>query len=201
MPYHIGSKGSNGCSGYPVVSDTGHVAGCHATESEANAQLGALYANVADATKSETPMDVAYNATVTDPTPANPSSNINPGAGMKKPQYMMNFGRQIGGGIHDKNVVEIWRAKRDAPMPENPIMPTQTYEGCECDQCAANQTSCAQCPACGGMDAERELAAYDAYMGKADETPAEPQPEPVKQESFFNFRDMRATRNTVRLGE
>ena len=52
MPYHIGAKGSNGCSGYPVVSDEGHVAGCHSTESEATAQLGALYANVPDANKS-----------------------------------------------------------------------------------------------------------------------------------------------------
>lgn len=53
MPYHIGEKGSNGCSGYPVVSDEGKVAGCHNTEAEATAQLGALYANVPDATKKD----------------------------------------------------------------------------------------------------------------------------------------------------
>jgi hypothetical protein len=201
MPYHIGEKGSNGCSGYPVVSDEGHVAGCHGTEAEAGAQVRALYANVPDASKSETPMDVAYNAVVTDPTPATPSSNINPGAGMKKPQYMMNFGRQIGSGIKDKRVVDIWTVKADAPMPENPIMPTQTYEGCECDYCTANELTCSQCPQCGGMDGEREMAAYDASLGKSDETPQEQPQEPAKPESFFNFRDMRATRNTVRLGE
>lgn len=45
MPYHVGGKGTNGCSGYPVVSDKGHVMGCHDTEEQANAQVGALYAN------------------------------------------------------------------------------------------------------------------------------------------------------------
>lgn len=111
MPYHIGSKGSNGCSGYPVINDDGHVAGCHSTEAEATAQLGALYANVLDASKSETPMDVAYNAVVTDPEPATPSSHINPAVGIKKPQYMTNFGRTVGSGIHDKRIVEIWKPK------------------------------------------------------------------------------------------
>lgn len=53
-------------------------------------------------------------------------------------------------------------------MPENPIMPTQTYEGCECDYCAANELTCSQCPECGGSDAETEMAEYDASIGKAD---------------------------------
>jgi len=57
---------------------------------------------------SDTPMDVSYNATVTNPTPANPSSNINPGVGMKKPQYMLNQSRPTGPGIHNKPGVRIW---------------------------------------------------------------------------------------------
>jgi hypothetical protein len=44
MPYHVGSKGSNGCSGYPVVADNGRVMGCHPTEANANDQVAALYA-------------------------------------------------------------------------------------------------------------------------------------------------------------
>jgi hypothetical protein len=117
---------------------------------------------------SDTPMDVAYNPIVTDPEPASPSSNINPSVGMKKPQYGYSYGRTVGGGIHDKRVVDIWTVKADAPMPENPIMPTQTYEGCECETCAENNTTCAQCQDCGGMDAETEMAMYDASIGKAD---------------------------------
>ena len=161
MPYHIGAKGSNGCSGYPVVSDEGHVAGCHGTESEANAQLGALYANVPDATKGEASI-------ATSDTPENPSNSINPSAGMKKPQIGYSFGRTVGGGIHDKRVVDIWTVKSEEIMSENPIMPTQTYEGCECDYCAENELTCSQCPECGGMDSETEMAEYDASVGKSD---------------------------------
>jgi len=42
MPYHIGAKGSNGCSGYPAVKDDGEVMGCHKTRSEAAAQIYAI---------------------------------------------------------------------------------------------------------------------------------------------------------------
>lgn len=81
MPYHVGAKGSNGCSGYPVVSDEGRVAGCHETEAEAIAQLGALYANVEDAKKAE-------GSIMTSSNPENPSTRINPRVGMRKPEVM-----------------------------------------------------------------------------------------------------------------
>jgi hypothetical protein len=42
MPYRIGAKGSNGCSGYPALKDTGEVMGCHKTRSEAAAQIYAI---------------------------------------------------------------------------------------------------------------------------------------------------------------
>jgi len=42
MPYHIGAKGSYGCSGYPALKDTGEVMGCHETRSEAAAQIYAI---------------------------------------------------------------------------------------------------------------------------------------------------------------
>lgn len=46
MPYHIGQKGSYGCSGFPVVKDSdGTVMGCHETQEKAKAQLSALYIN------------------------------------------------------------------------------------------------------------------------------------------------------------
>lgn len=53
MPYHVGEKGSNGCSGYPVVEEGGKVVGCHPTEAEATNHLQALYVNVPDASKAE----------------------------------------------------------------------------------------------------------------------------------------------------
>lgn len=42
MPYHVGSKGSYGCSGYPAVKDTGEVMGCHKTRTQAAAQIYAI---------------------------------------------------------------------------------------------------------------------------------------------------------------
>ena len=47
MPYRIGEKGTNGCSGFPVVDDKGKVAGCHPTRTKAGAQVRALYASEA----------------------------------------------------------------------------------------------------------------------------------------------------------
>lgn len=44
MPYHVGKKGSNGCSGFPVVDDKGKVMGCHPTQAHAGSQVRALYA-------------------------------------------------------------------------------------------------------------------------------------------------------------
>jgi hypothetical protein len=43
MPYHVGAKGSYGCSGYPALKDgTNEVMGCHKTRREAAAQIYAI---------------------------------------------------------------------------------------------------------------------------------------------------------------
>jgi hypothetical protein len=43
MPYHVGAKGSYGCSGYPAVKEgTNEVMGCHDTRAEAAAQIYAI---------------------------------------------------------------------------------------------------------------------------------------------------------------
>lgn len=42
MPYHVGAKGSSGCSGYPALKDTGEVMGCHETKEQAAAQIYAI---------------------------------------------------------------------------------------------------------------------------------------------------------------
>lgn len=43
--YTIGAKGTYGCKGYPVVSESGRVLGCHTTREAALAQLRAIYAS------------------------------------------------------------------------------------------------------------------------------------------------------------
>lgn len=42
MPYHVGAKGSSGCSGYPAVDENGKVMGCHKTRAEAAGQIYAI---------------------------------------------------------------------------------------------------------------------------------------------------------------
>lgn len=42
MPYHVGEKGSYGCSGYPALKDDGTVMGCHKTAEEAANQIYAI---------------------------------------------------------------------------------------------------------------------------------------------------------------
>ena len=42
MPYHVGEKGSYGCSGYPALKDDGTVMGCHPTKEAAAAQIYAI---------------------------------------------------------------------------------------------------------------------------------------------------------------
>lgn len=205
MPYHIGSKGSNGCSGFPVLSDTGKKVGCHPTKAEATNHLQALYANVPDASKSdccpdditkqspcwdgyvqrgmkpgkdgkpvpncvpveksETPMDVAYNPIATDPTPASPSSHINPNAGMRRAQYMLNQPRpKSGGKIHNKPGVEIWSGSPFGKFdnsgqeigsytPPNPN-PIDSYEGCDCPECMSKHIACKDCAMCANKLAD-----------------------------------------------
>lgn len=49
--YTVGGKGTNGCSGYPVVGGEGTVHGCHETRAEAEAQQAAIYASQASESK------------------------------------------------------------------------------------------------------------------------------------------------------
>jgi hypothetical protein len=42
MPYHVGAKGSYGCSGYPALKDDGTVMGCHKTKGAAARQIYAI---------------------------------------------------------------------------------------------------------------------------------------------------------------
>lgn len=45
--YTIGARGTRGCSGYPVVSESGRVLGCHKTRASARAQQAAIYVSEA----------------------------------------------------------------------------------------------------------------------------------------------------------
>ena len=99
----------------------------------------------------------------------------------------------------DNTKEEIGSYKTPNPKPDEAI---KQYDGCGCETCKALNVSCENCPVCGPQsDSEMGMAAYDASIGKADEQQEPSNEQQTKQESFFNFRDMRPSRNTVRLGE
>jgi hypothetical protein len=86
MPYHIGERGTHGCSGYPVVKTaTGEVMGCHKTAGDAGKQLAALHINEPDSNKADNNV--------------NPSSSLNPtypGVGIKYPTSLTAARRSKG---------------------------------------------------------------------------------------------------------
>jgi hypothetical protein len=55
---------------------------------------------------------------------------------------------------------------------ENEIMPTSTYQGCECPTCLELNVDCGDCPVCSNpipeTDSEVAMAMYDSSIGKAD---------------------------------
>jgi len=60
MPYRLGDHGAYGCSGYPVLVESGDAwklapGGCHPTKSEAQAHLAALNVNVMEASAMSAP--------------------------------------------------------------------------------------------------------------------------------------------------
>jgi hypothetical protein len=119
-------------------------------------QGGKMVPNCVPSEKSDAPMDVANNPTISDPTPAAPN-----GLGMKRPQYMLNQARPTKPlKIHNKPGVDIWAGsafgskKYDEIVKDNPVMPTDTYQvpeydGCGCETCMALNVNCDNCPVCG----------------------------------------------------
>jgi hypothetical protein len=55
---------------------------------------------------------------------------------------------------------------------DNEIIPTSTYQGCECPTCKELNVDCADCPECANpvseTDSEVAMAMYDSSIGKAD---------------------------------
>lgn len=55
---------------------------------------------------------------------------------------------------------------------ENEILPTSTYQGCECPTCKELNVDCQDCPVCSNpipeTDSEVAMAMYDSSIGKSD---------------------------------
>lgn len=62
MPYHVGAKGSYGCSGYPAVKDDGTVMGCHNTKEQAANQIYAINQSEGNIKSMDSEMDRYKNS-------------------------------------------------------------------------------------------------------------------------------------------
>ena len=52
------------------------------------------------------------------------------------------------------------------------MMPTSTYQGCDCDTCKELNVDCPDCPVCykeEEMDSEVAMAMYDSSIGKSED--------------------------------
>jgi hypothetical protein len=62
MPYHVGAKGSYGCSGYPALKDDGTVMGCHTTREQAANQIYAINQSEGNIKSMDSEMDRYKNS-------------------------------------------------------------------------------------------------------------------------------------------
>ena len=54
-------------------------------------------------------------------------------------------------------------------MSDDSMMPTTTYQGCECETCKELNVDCPDCPVCSSeTDSEVAMAMYDSSIGKAE---------------------------------
>jgi hypothetical protein len=53
-------------------------------------------------------------------------------------------------------------------MSDDSIMPTTTYQGCDCETCKELNVDCPDCPVCSSEgDSEVAMAMYDSSIGKS----------------------------------
>lgn len=111
MPYHVGAKGSYGCSGYPALKDgTNEVMGCHKTRSEAAAQIYAINRSEGNIGKS------MYDLKEGDFVMGSTSEGVIHGM----IEHIMNEGGTLGTPGSEYALVSM--------PPENPAMSVRIYE-------------------------------------------------------------------------
>jgi hypothetical protein len=53
-------------------------------------------------------------------------------------------------------------------MTDDSMMPTSTYQGCDCETCKELNVDCPDCPVCSSeTDSEVAMAMYDSSIGKS----------------------------------
>jgi hypothetical protein len=130
MPYHVGSKGSYGCSGYPAVKDDGTVMGCHKTRGAAARQIYAINVsegNIGKAMVKEGDMVMAPNDdeiyvgrvvhVMTDGMLGYPGSEYSIMASAEEPAVLVQLFEMEEGGLEETEYFVGFKASEVMAMP------------------------------------------------------------------------------------
>ena len=167
MPYHVGAKGSYGCSGYPALKDTGEVMGCHKTRREAAAQIYAINrseGNIGKAMVKEGDMVMAPHEeemyvgrvvhVMTEGMLGMPGSEYSLEASMEEPAILIQLFEMEEGELEETEYFVGAKAKDVMILPsmESNENIGKAYEGCGCPMCKELDVTCDQCPQCQSGD-------------------------------------------------
>lgn len=188
MPYHVGAKGSSGCSGYPAIKDsTGEVMGCHKTRREAAAQIYAINrseGNIGKAMVKEGDMVMAPHEeemyvgrvvhVMTDGMLGMPGSEYSLEASMEEPAILIQLFEMEEGELEETEYFVGAKAKdvMILPLMESNENIGKAYEGCGCPMCKELDVTCDQCPQCQSGDmksdccgnVEKQAPCWDGYV-------------------------------------
>jgi hypothetical protein len=163
MPYHVGSKGSYGCSGYPAVKDDGTVMGCHKTRGAAARQIYAINVSegkIGKAMVKEGDMVMAPNDdevyvgrvvhVMTEGMLGFPESEYSIVATPESPAVLIQLFEMEEGGLEETEYFIGAEASEVMAMPslESNIGMDKVYAGCGCSTCKELNTTCDNCPEC-----------------------------------------------------
>jgi len=177
MPYHVGSKGSYGCSGYPAVKEDGTVMGCHTTRGAAARQIYAINVsegNIGKAMVKEGDMVMApYEEgeihvgrvvhVMTDGMLGYPGSEYSIMASAEEPAVLIQLFEMEEGGLEETEYFVGHKASEVMAMPslesnvgmdksmhedEEDDEMDKEYEGCGCPTCKELNVNCENCPVC-----------------------------------------------------
>jgi len=165
MPYHVGAKGSYGCSGYPALKNgTNEVMGCHQTRAQAAAQIYAINrseGNIGKAMVKEGDMVMApYEEgevhvgrvvhVMTDGMLGYPGSEYSISASPEEPAVLIQLFEMEEGGLEETEYFVGHKASEVMAMPslEANVGMDKAYAGCGCPTCKELDVTCDQCPVC-----------------------------------------------------
>jgi len=186
MPYHVGAKGSYGCSGYPALKDgTNEVMGCHETRAQAAAQIYAINRSegkIGKAMVKEGDMVMApYEEgeihvgrvvhVMTDGMLGFPGSEYSIAASAEEPAVLIQLFEMEDGGLEETEYFVGHKASELMAMPslESNIGMDKAYAGCGCETCKQLNVDCPDCPVCSpeSMDTESpDSETMDKAKGK-----------------------------------